>query len=159
LYKFLNGLWLVALGFEIGNQLKLTFFSIADHQRKNTSPRGIGQAGRLLCLAILSAVEAIDIAVSVEFGKRTRLDKVARFRLGKFRVPFSQVIDHGLNGAFDSEWFGRDVGAVMPRFLQRLRVTRAEKLCKNLVGVLTPGFEEMYAPNHSTHCTQCKVRV
>jgi hypothetical protein len=36
------------LGFKLGNQSKLTFFSVANHYRKNISPRGIGQAGGYL---------------------------------------------------------------------------------------------------------------
>src|SRR4029453_2450341 len=104
-------------------------------------------------------VEAIDITAAVEFGEGTRLDKVGRLGFGKFHIPFSQMINHGLNGALNSERFGRHVRSVMPRFLQRLGIAGAEKLCKDFVRVLTPGFEEMNAPNQGTRCAQRKIRV
>ncbi len=69
------------------------------------------------------------------------------------------MINHGLNGALNSERFGRNVRSVMPRFVQRLGIAGAEKLCMGFVRVLTPGFEEMNAPNHGTRCSQRKIRV
>ena len=107
----------------------------------------------------MSAVEFVDIAAFVDLAEDARIDEIGRSILGKLGLPFRQMIEHCLNGAFHRHRAWPASSRQIPTILPAPRDHRAEELTENAHSIFLAGLKQMNAFDDRSQLLEWQRRI